>query len=108
MFEIPVVNQTQVDVKEKEDKEEDKRNNNVSAMNESGMMLLHLIKENKNVGPVRDTGPIVGEFQEASTDNLAGASSDGNGESLEGRVSVSERRAPSSSGANGEVKIADH
>jgi hypothetical protein len=46
VFEIPVVNQTQIEVEENEDKE--KKNNNVSATNESGMKLLHLVKENKN------------------------------------------------------------
>ena len=100
VFEIPVVNQTQFEVEENEYKE--KRNNSVSATNESGMKLLHLVKGNKNEGPVRVTGFLDEFHQEASTDNLAGASSDGNGESPEGRVSVIERRVPSSSGANGE------
>jgi len=58
VFGIPVVNQTQIDVEENEDK--DKRNTNASATNESGMKLLHLVKGNKNVGPVRDTGSVFG------------------------------------------------
>jgi hypothetical protein len=102
VFEIPVVNQTQFEVEEDEYKE--KRNNSVSATNESGMKLLHLVKGNKNEGPVRVTGFLDEFHQEASTDNLAGASSDGNGESPEGRVSVIERRVPSSSGANSAIK----
>ena len=108
LFEIPAVNQTQVEVEEKVDEEKEKRNDNVVATNERGMELLYLLRETETIGPVRDVGPVLGTREKASTDNLAEVSSDGNGESREGRVSVFEIRVLSSSGANGEEERTKH
>jgi len=102
VFEIPVVNQTQVEVEGKVDEENERRSNNVGATNERGMELLHLLRETESTGPVRDIGPVEENRETPNTDNLAEVSSDGSGTNQEGRVLVSKRRTPSSSGANGE------
>ena len=72
------------------------------------MELLHLLRETEIIWPVRDVGPVLGKREKANTDNLEKVSSDGNGESLEGRVLVIEIIASSSRGANGEREIAEH
>ena len=69
--------------------------------NERDMELWHLLRETENVWPVRDVGPVLGNLEKASTDNLAEVRSDGSGENLKGCVLVIEIRASSSSGANG-------
>ena len=108
MFEIPVVNQTQVEVTETLNEDARERNNIESVTNERGMESLHVFKDIETAGPVRDVGPVLGINEKASTDNLAQVSSDGNGENPEGRVSVIESRASSSRGANGEKEKVKH
>ena len=102
VFEIPVVNQTQVEVEDKVDEEKERGSNNVGATNERGMELLHLLRETEITGPVRDIGPVEENLETPTTDNLAEVSSDGIGTNQEGRGLVSKRGTPSSSGANGE------
>ena len=91
-----------MDVDEKVDEETEERSINVVVTNERGMELLHLLRETETVGPVRDVGPVLGNLEKASTDNLAEVSSDGNRKSREIRVSVEEVKAPSSSVAKSE------
>ena len=108
VFEIPVVNQTQVDADEDVDEESEDRSINVVVTNERGMELLHLLRDTETIGPVRDVGPVSGKRGKASTDNLTEVGSEENGENQESRVSVSKVKALSSSGANGEREQASH